>query len=413
MSDPGIVIVGAGQAGARAALTLRQLDGTVPITLIGEEAWAPYERPPLSKAVLTGETDPESCTIASADSLSRDRIALYAGIRVSSIDRGGKRVGLSDGTSIPYQRLLLTTGARARALAVPGSNLPGIHMLRTMGDAEALRGAMRPGVRLVVVGAGFIGLEVSASAVSRGCSVTVMELGPRPLMRVVPEEMAARIAERHEAAGVVLRCGEAVASFEGEGRVSAVRLASGEAIPCDLALIGVGAEPMVDLADSASLAIDNGIKVDSRLATGDPDIFAAGDCCSFPHPLYDDRRIRLESWRNAEAQSAHAARSILGATEPYGEVPWFWSDQYDWVLQIAGLPDQASRTLARGGDGEAALSFHLGAGGRLLAASGFGPLGAVAKPVRIAQMLIERRATPDPEALASPDVPLKSLLRQA
>ena len=413
MSEPGIVIIGAGQAGARAALTLREADAALPITLIGEEVWTPYQRPPLSKAVLTGVATPETCTIAGTEALARDRIHLHAGSRVARIDRAAKVAVLEDGGSVPYRRLLLAAGARARRLAVPGAELEGIHTLRTMGDAEALAGRLRPGARIVVIGGGFIGLEVAASAVARGCSVTVVELGPRLLMRAVPEEIAALIAGRHREAGVAIRCGASLAGFEGEGRVSAARLGSGEAIPCDAALIGVGAEPNVELAEAAGLAVDDGIRVDTHLATDDPDIFAAGDCCSFPHPLYGGRRIRLECWRNAESQGAHAAGSLLGAAEPYGEVPWFWSDQYDAVLQIAGLPTEGRTTVARGEGGEAGLFFHLDAGSRIVGASGFGPLGAVAKPIRIAQMLIERQARPDPAVLAAPHRPLKSLLRGA
>jgi 3-phenylpropionate/trans-cinnamate dioxygenase ferredoxin reductase subunit len=283
--------------------------------------------------------------------------------------------------------------------------------LRTFSDALALRKRLNPGARLAVIGGGFIGLEVTASAVARGASVTLIEAAPRLLSRGVPEAIAERVEDRHARAGVDIRLGRAIERIEAAEGGFAVGLDDGGRIACDAVVAGIGAVPETTLARQAGLALDNGIAVDETLRTSDPDIFAAGDCCSFPHPLYHGRRIRLEAWRNAQDQGAAAARYMLGATEPYASVPWFWSDQYDETLQIAGLADAGSRTVEREAPGGARLFFHLAADGRLVAASGVGANAAIAKSIRLAEMLIAARAAPDPAALAAPDVNLKSLLR--
>lgn len=405
-----MVIVGAGQAGARAALTLRDEGWPGPVMLIGEEAAPPYERPPLSKAVLRGEATPEAATIVDPPTLAERDVRLLAGKRVDSIDPTRKTLTLDDGRRLTYHRLLLATGARPRRLRLAGADLAGIHYLRTAEDAVALARALAPGTRLAIVGGGFIGLEVAASAISRGCTVTVIELGPRVLMRMVPQAIAEVVAARHRSAGVDLRCGETAAAFEGDGHLNAIRLASGARVHCGVAVVGIGAEPAVELAAAAGLAVEDGIMVDEALRTSHPDIFAAGDCCRFPNPLAENNHIRLEAWRNAESQGAHAARSMLGADEPYREVPWFWSDQYELTLQVAGLPGLASDTIARG-VGDARLLFHLDPAGRLVGASAIGRLAEIARDVRLAQMLIERRSHPDPRALASPTTRLRSMLR--
>ena len=236
-------------------------------------------------------------------------------------------------------------------------------------------------------------------------------MAPRLLMRGVPAPVAELVAKRHAAAGVDLRLGAGIEWIERQGAEHTVVLSDGSRIVCDGIIAGVGAIPEVTLARDAGLAIENGVKTDNRLRTSDPDIFAAGDCCSFPHPIYNDRLIRLEAWRNAQDQGALAARNMLGADEVYDTVPWFWSDQYDQSLQIAGLPDEGKTSVNRDlGDG-AQLYFHLGDDGRLVSASGVGPISKVAKNIRLAEMLIQRRAKPDAAALADPSVGLKSLLK--
>lgn len=395
MSDAdGIVVVGAGECGTRAALALREAGWAGPVTLVGNEVHPPYERPPLSKdaivaASLAGKP------IVGADGLDGAGIGFRPGVAAVEIDRAGSAVVLDDGRRLPYRRLLLATGARARPLAVPGAEGPQVAVLRTLDDAARIRAALGPGRRLAVIGGGFIGLELAASARRLGAGVTVIEALPRLLSRGVPAEVAAVLADRHAAEGVRLVLGARIVEITGEGVV----LGDGELVAADLVLVGIGATPDTTLAEAAGLVVENGIAVDDRLATSDPSIFAAGDCAAFLHPGYG-RRIRLESWRSAQEQGALAARNMLGADEPVSAVPWFWSDQYDLTLQIAGLAEGTDATVRRA-VGEGFVLFHLAPDGRLLAASGIGPGNAVAKDIRLAEMMIARGMRPDPDALES------------
>jgi len=265
------------------------------------------------------------------------------------------------------------------------------------------------GSHIAILGGGFIGLELAASARRRGARVTVIEALPRILTRGVPEEIARIIDARHRAEGVVLLCGKGVTALREDASGIEIALSDGDAVTADLLIIGIGAVPVTDLAQSAGLAIENGIAVDEQLQTSDPAIYAAGDCCSFPLAIYGGRRVRLECWRSAQEQGALAARNMLGAGENVSAVPWFWSDQYDLTLQIAGLPDEGREIVRRDLSDNAFILFHL-ANGRLIAASGIAQGNAVAKDIRLAEMLIAKRATPDPAALAQPQVKLKSLL---
>ncbi|MCX5517052.1 FAD-dependent oxidoreductase [Kaistia defluvii] len=405
-----ILVIGAGEAGARAAMALRENGFEGQVTLLGEEAHRPYERPPLSKAALTDEAEPEAAFILTPDRLDEHGIRHLGGRAATAIDRAAHAVELADGGWLRYDRLLIATGARARKLAVPGAGPENVLYLRTLEEARALRSRLAPGAHIAIIGGGFIGLELAAAARARGAEVMLIELAPRLLARAVPAAIADVIATRHAAAGVRLLTGIGIERIEAEGERHAIRLSTGERIPCDGILAGIGAVAETGLAERAGLAIDNGVAVDARLATSDPDIFAAGDCCSFPHPLYDGRRLRLEAWRNAQDQGNAAAKSMLGGSGAYDAVPWFWSDQYDLTLQIAGLPDEGHETVTRDlGDG-ARLDFHLATDGRLVAASAVGPNGRIARDVRLAEMLIARRATPDKAALADGSVKLKGLL---
>ncbi|WP_314002659.1 FAD-dependent oxidoreductase [uncultured Paenibacillus sp.] len=410
MTDKGMVIVGAGEAGARAAVELRNRGWDGPITLIGEERQAPYERPPLSKQQLLAPDEPPPVFILNDDLLARHGIRLLAGSPVALIDRAAHEAVLADGSRVPYQKLLLTTGARPRKMSLDGSDLSQMMYLRTYRDALALRSRLQAGKRVVVIGGGFIGLEVAASARERGCSVTVIEAAPRILMRGVPEEIAHIVEARHLAAGVRMTCGTGIGSIEFDGSEHVIRLADGAVVRCDAIVAGIGAVPETSLAEACGLALENGIRVDERLATSDPDIFAAGDCCSFPHQLYGGRRIRLEAWRNAQEQGRHAAGGMLGANDPYTVLPWFWSDQYELTLQVVGLPDSGEVTVSRDLGEAGKLFFHLTGDGRLVSASGIGPSSGIAKDIRLAAMLIERHAVPSPEDLERPNVKLKSLL---
>jgi 3-phenylpropionate/trans-cinnamate dioxygenase ferredoxin reductase subunit len=407
-SAAGIVIVGAGEAGARAAITLRAEGYAGPLTLIGDERHAPYERPPLSKATIVSPLAPAIPTIGDAAGLAGLDVAHLTSVAVVSIDRLARIVSLSDRRMLAYDKLLLATGAKPRRLSVGGADTA--IYLRNFDDAIALRGRLNGGRRVAIIGGGFIGLELASSACALGCEVTLIEAAPRILMRGVPSAIADIVAARHAAAGVQLATGATIAGIERTRDGHIVALADGRNIEVDCVIAGIGAAPDAALAEAAGLSIDNGIAADGRLRTSDPHIYAAGDCASFPHPLYNGRRIRLEAWRNAFDQGAFVARSMLGAAEEYQAVPWFWSDQHDLTLQIAGLADEGRDTVARDlGDG-ALLLFHLMEDGRLAAASGVGPLGKIGREVRLAEMLIARRARPDREALASPGVKLKSLL---
>ena len=404
-----MVIVGAGECGTRAAFALREAGHGGPVTLIGEEMHFPYERPPLSKEGMLAEA-PVPKTIADAARLSEANIEHRRGLRVTAIDRARQRLETEAGETIPYDRLLLATGATHRRLLRDGAEIAHVAYLRTLEDAARIRGALTPGARLIVIGGGFIGLELAASASRLGARVAGGEVLPRSLSRGVPAEIAAILHARHLEAGVELITGTPIDSIETSPGGASLRLADGRTLAGDLLVAGIGAIASTRLAAEAGLAVDNGIAVDEWLATSDPAILAAGDCCSFPLPIYGGRRVRLESWRNAQDQGNVAARNMLGAAEALAAVPWFWSDQYDLGLQVAGLADEGRQVVRRDLGEGALILFHLADDGRLVAASGIGPGNAVARDIRIAELLIGRGARPDPAALAAPATKLKSLL---
>jgi 3-phenylpropionate/trans-cinnamate dioxygenase ferredoxin reductase subunit len=347
---------------------LRQLGWQGAITLIGEEPVPPYQRPPLSKAWLTGEATEESLALRPATFYPQATIDLRLEIRVTAIDRAAKTVALSDGSTLSYDYLILALGARARRLSVPGADLDGVLELRSAADADRLKAVLRPGAKMAVIGGGYIGLEAAASARALGAEVIIIERESRVLARVACAILSDFFQTFHRAQGVVIEVDAEVAALEGsDGRVTGVRLGDGRLIPCDAALIGVGAVANDQLARDAGLTCHNGIAVDLAARTDDPAIFAIGDCTSRPLPLYD-RIGRLESVPNALEQAKQAAALICDKPPPTPEVPWFWSDQYDLRLQIAGLPFDASEIVVRGdvGAGKFAL-FHLTADGTVQA----------------------------------------------
>lgn len=400
------VIIGGGQCGARAALSLREQGFEGRITLVGDEPHLPYERPPLSKQhMLTPEGAPPPF-IATAETFAEQEIMVLADAAAVAIDRSDQSVELASGRRVPYDKLLIATGAAPRRLP-SADGLDHVHYLRTHDDAARLARRFEAGGHLAIIGAGFIGLELAAAARQRELEVTVIEALPRILMRAVPEAIATEVQALHETKGVRILCGARIAAITGDASGVTLGFEDGSALRADTLVVGIGAQPRSELAEKAGLAIDNGISVDATLQTSDPAIFAAGDCCSFP---YDGRRIRLEAWRNAQDQGAHAAAAMLGNAAAYEAVPWFWSDQYDWTLQIAGLADGTVSTVRRDiGDG-AFILFHLAGDGRLVSASGWGPGNRVAKDIRLAEMLIAKRAAPTASELSSPTVNLKSLL---
>ncbi len=405
----GVVIIGAGEAGLRVAQALREEGFTGPVTLLGEEAHLPYGRPPLSKRVLTA--DLEFRPLTSAEQIAADNIDLRLNAKAIHLDTTSKQITLADRSTIVYDTAVLATGAIPRRLSTPGADQVGVQYLRTWDDAMALKESLSQGVRVVVVGAGFIGLELAAASLKRQATVTVIEFLPRVLGRAVPETLAADVAQRHRDEGVILLLGRVIECFaKAEDGSTRISLDGGEELIADVVIAGIGAQPESSLAVSAGITIDNGIAVDDFLRTSDPDVYAVGDACSFPHALYGGRRVRLEAWRNAFEQAGYVAAVIAGTTvEPFRKVPWFWSDQYDGILQVSGLSDEGVTTVERPFPGSRLL-FHLADDGRLVAISSWGTNKRVAKDARVAEMLIAARAHPDPSLLADPDVELRSLL---
>ena len=403
MSGGTIVIVGAGQAGGWAAKTLRAEGYGGRIVLIGAERHPSHERPPLSKAVLSGEAAPETTHLFKPDEHAALDLDFRAEARATRIDRSAKRVELADGGSVAYDKLILTTGGTARKLPIPGGDSPRVFYLRTIEDSLAIRDAIGPGKKLAVIGGGWIGLEVAATARKRGTSVVVIEALDRLCARTVPPAISAFLRARHEREGVDIRLGVGVKAIEDSGRL-VIRLADGSAIEADAVVAGIGLEPDVALARDAGLTVDNGIVVDEQGRTSDPDIFAAGDCANTPLPCLG-RRVRLESWANAQNQAIVAAKAALGQDARYDELPWFWSDQYDVNLQILGLPARWPEPVVRGDPASGSFSHFYLDGERIAA------IVSVNAPrdLRAAKKLVQTRKPVSAASLADPAVQLQRL----
>jgi 3-phenylpropionate/trans-cinnamate dioxygenase ferredoxin reductase subunit len=403
-----VIIVGAGQAAAQTAIFLRQNGFEGPVTMIGDEAYIPYERPPLSKAFLSGEIDLERMFMRPAAFYADKKIDLRLKTTVAHIDRVQKTVGLTTGEVLRYGKLVLATGGRVRKMICPGADLPGIHYLRNVDDVLAYRERLVPGLKLVIVGGGYVGLEVAAVAVQRGCQVTVLEMMPLVLNRVVAPEMSQFYMDVHREAGVDIRTSETVAGFEGHGFLQRVRCADGSALDADMAVIGIGIVPNVELAVEAGLAVDNGIVVDEYARTADPEIFAAGDCTNHPSPILG-ARVRLESVPNALGQGKAAALTIVGKPAPYTEIPWFWSDQYDLKLQMTGLSKPGDQIVIRGDMTARKFSACYLRDGVFVACQAVNS----AKDFLQSKKLIVAKAKPDPSLLADPATPLQAFLPAA
>ncbi|HEX2020347.1 MAG TPA: FAD-dependent oxidoreductase [Aurantimonas sp.] len=355
--EAGVVIVGGGQAGLQVAASLRQLGFADPVTIVAAEDRLPYHRPPLSKTYITGDSAFDSLLIRPHSFYEKNAITVRAGERVVAIDRQQAAVTLSSGEQLPYAHLILATGAANRALPVEGAGLPGVHDLRTASDAEALRAALHAAERLVIVGGGFIGLEVAAAVRSAGKDVVLIEAADRLMGRTVSRQVSAFFLEQHRAMGTEIRLQAALAAVTGERRVEGVLLADGTTIPADLVLIAAGVVPEDRLAHEAGLATDNGILVDAYMATSDARIFAIGDCAIFESP-FADGLVRLESVQNAVDQAKTVAARIVGPGEPYRSVPWFWSDQGPYKLQVVGLTAGADHVeLARLGEEDRLIAY--------------------------------------------------------
>ncbi len=403
-----IVIVGSGDCGTRAALGLRELGFDGKVVLVGEEHEEPYERPVLSKGLLAG-SDGELRRIATREALAEAGIEWISGTRAVRINSDFRTTTLVEGREIRYDRLLLCTGSRARQLPVPGHQ--DVYTVRSAADAAQLRSSLVAGARVLVMGGGFIGLEVAASAVGRGCEVTVVEFAHKLMARVVPSPVARVLHDRHVTEGVDMRLGVSCVSVERMNGTLLTYLDDGSVAEADLVVAGVGAIPNTELAATAGLPISNGIAVDQHLRTADAVIYAAGDCCSVPHPLYGGSRIRLESWNNALAQAKVAAINLLDGSAGYDAVPSFWSDQYDLTLHVKGLHGAATRLVSRRRRDGNEVHFGIDDQGRVVCASCVATGNALGREMLLADRLIAQQATPPAPALSDPDTDLRSLLR--
>jgi NADPH-dependent 2,4-dienoyl-CoA reductase/sulfur reductase-like enzyme len=399
------VVIGAGQAGGRAVEAMRRAGFAGRIDLVGAEPHLPYERPPLSKELLAADAAGLQSMFDEAWFEAR-QIALHLDVAATAIDRENKQIQLGDGAMLRYDKLLLTTGAAVRELDIEGASLPGAHTLRTIEDNRAIEALLAAGGPIVVVGGGFIGLEVAASAQLRGCAVTVLEFADRLMGRALPPEISAIFAALHGANGVDLRLETGIVRIEGEARAEAVVTTAGDRIAARGVIVGVGIAPESGLAESAGLAVDNGIVVDEFCRTLDPSIYAAGDAASQWNPLFG-RHLRLESWQNAQNQAIAAAQNMCGADTAFAEVPWFWSDQFDVNLQMCGAPLEWDETVTRGDlaarDG---ILFQLD-GGRIAGAIGLNR----ARDMRFVKRLMAAGKNPAAEQLADEGVGFRELLR--
>ncbi|MFH8930345.1 NAD(P)/FAD-dependent oxidoreductase [Streptomyces pristinaespiralis] len=402
------VIVGAGLAGAKAAQTLREEGFDGPLVLIGAESEHPYERPPLSKGYLLGKEERDTVYVHPPRWYAENRVDLRLGTAVTAVDPAAHEVTLADGSRIGYAKLLLTTGSSPRRLTVPGAGLDGVLYLRRLADSDRIKEAFSAASRVAVIGAGWIGLETAAAARAAGAEVTVLEAAELPLLRVLGREVSQIFAELHTDHGVDLRCGVQVAGITGAGgRADGVLLADGSRVDADVVVVGVGITPDTGLAAAAGLETDNGIRVDSRLCTSDPDIHAAGDvACAF-HPLLG-KHIRVEHWANALNQPQTAARAMLGQDVTYDRVPYFFTDQYDLGMEYTGYvePGGYDQVIFRGRrEAREFIAFWL-AGGRVLAGMNVN-VWDVTDPIRA---LVTSAQPVDAARLADPGVPLTDLL---
>jgi 3-phenylpropionate/trans-cinnamate dioxygenase ferredoxin reductase subunit len=404
MREQTFVVVGGGVAGLSAVEALRDdgFDGAV--HLIGAEDHLPYPRPPLSKGFLSGGGGEALPALRNREWFDDRQVELTLGARVARIDPPDRTLELADGTRLRADKVLLATGGRPRTLERPGGHLPGVQSLRTLDDARAIRDRLVPGAPVVVVGAGFIGAEVAATARTMGCDVTVLETAPQPLGRVLGPEIGRVLADLHREQGVNLRTGIGVDEISGTSRAEHVRASDGTRHPCTVVVVGVGISPDLKLVAGTGIGTGDGIIVDEYCRTSNPAVYAAGDIAFRPDPILG-RSIRIEQWQNAQHQGAAAARNMMGKAEPFAEVPWFWSDQYDVKLQMAGLPCPGDRIVSRGDVNSLNFSVFYLRDGAVVGVVGLNrPLD-----VRIGRRLIGRRTVAPPEVWADESVDLATL----
>jgi len=400
-----IVIVGAGHAAGQIMVTLRQRKYDGKITLIGEEEHYPYQRPPLSKKFLAGELSVERLYVKPPSFYDNPDVELHFGTTVASIDLAGKTVIDADNNAYRYENLIIATGARVRKLDVPGSELSGVHYLRNIQDAVAMHEYMCEGKRLVIIGAGYIGLEVAAVASGKGVHVTVIEMAERVMSRVVSEQVSEFYQSEHRQHGVNLMLSTGLTGFSGNAALEQVDLTDGTSLAADCILICIGVIPNVELAGDAGLEVDNGIRVDDRCRTSDDSVYAVGDCTNHPNELLG-QRLRLESVHNALEQAKTVARNICGDDMLYAQVPWFWSDQYDLKLQIAGISQGYDQTVLRGDPANRSFSCLYLRDGQLIA------IDSINSPRDFMQSkpLIANHAIISPDTLANVELALKDMV---
>jgi 3-phenylpropionate/trans-cinnamate dioxygenase ferredoxin reductase subunit len=407
--EPGTVVVaGAGQAGYQTVASLRQSGFEGRLVLVGNEPGLPYQRPPLSKAYLSGKAGDEGIRLRAKSFYDENAVELRTPEHITGLDRQQRQVRLDSGESLPYDHLVLALGARNRELPVPGADLDGVVALRTVAEAESLRKAMSSASTVAVIGAGFIGLEFAAAASDAGLSVTVVEALPRVMSRAVSEPTSEFFQNFHESRGVRMVLGVGVSRIVGEQGVAVgVETSDGAVIDADLVVVGVGVRPNVELAEDSGVRVDNGVVVDEWLRTSDPDISAVGDCASFPC-RFTEHPVRLESVQNAVDQARCVAHGLTGTPQPYGAVPWFWTDQGAAKLQIAGITDGYDRTVVRGAPAEGKFSVFCYRGDRLLGAES---VGRAADHMAVRRIL-HSGATLDPAKAVDPDFDLKAYGKQ-
>ncbi|MBH97631.1 MAG: hypothetical protein CMM56_04165 [Rhodospirillaceae bacterium] len=399
------VIVGAGQAAAQAIQTLRQNKFDGKITLVGDEKYPPYQRPPLSKKFLAGELQRERLLIRPIEFYKANNIDLELGVRATEVDPIKSKVRLDNDRILEFDGLLLATGSRVRQLEIPGSNLGGVHYVRTLNDVDAILPKFKTAKQLVIIGAGYIGLEVAAVAIANKLEVTILEATKRPMSRTVSSEVSSFYHEYHTRAGVNLNFSTMVNQFKGNTHVDAVITANGKSFSCDLVIVGVGIKPEVELAQAASLLCEDGIVVNEYACTESSRIFAAGDCTNHPNKLLN-KRIRLESVQNAIDQAKTAAKTYLGIKQPYSAVPWFWSDQYKLKLQIAGLPEEHDVIFIHGNPKQSSFAVFYTRLGRITAVEAVN----LPKAFMIGKQLIASRSRVDVEKLSDMDFDLKAFI---
>jgi 3-phenylpropionate/trans-cinnamate dioxygenase ferredoxin reductase subunit len=405
-SDRHIVIVGAGQAGGRAAEALRAAGFPGRVTLVGSEQHPPYERPPLSKELLAGAIEHEKTYLNPEAFYAEKDIGLRLGVTVGAIDRKGQRIELEDGSTLPYDALLLTTGARARRLPLPGGDGARVFYLRDIADSLALRERLTEGTRLAVIGAGFIGLEVAATARKRGGQVTVLEMAAHPLARVAAPELGDYLAALHRAKGVELKTGVKVIGIEDTGSEARILLENLPPVIADYVAVGIGAQPNTELAHAAGIEVRDGIIVDQFGRSNDAAVFAAGDVTRHFNPLLG-RHIRLEAWQNAQNQGIAVAKVMAGGDQPFSEVPWFWTDQFETNLQMAGAPDKWDTVVFRGAPTDPGFTLFQLLDGKVVAAVTVNN----AREMRFGRLLIQNGKIVDPALLGDKTTKLQDLAR--